>query len=65
MKRVTATITEGVSGNNQACVTASCSRCSHMTESFGTGDSSKKRCLAMLREECPNSEENFYVDEDE
>lgn len=42
-------------------VTVTCSRCHHSTESFGTSDASVKRCLALLREECPKNERNFYV----
>jgi hypothetical protein len=37
-----------------------CSRCGHSTESFGTGEASIRRCLALLREECPKKERNFY-----
>jgi hypothetical protein len=44
-------------------VSATCSRCGHATESFGTSDSSIRRCLVLLREECPEGEDNFYVDE--
>lgn len=46
-------------------VIATCSRCDHQTESFGTSDKSRKRCLALMREECPQNEDNFYVDPDE
>lgn len=46
-------------------VVARCSRCDHETESFGTSEKSVKRCLVLLREECPNDEVNFYVDESE
>ena len=42
-------------------VTATCSRCGHETESFGTSDASVRRCLALLREECPNGENNYYL----
>lgn len=42
-------------------VVARCSRCDHETESFGMSKKSVKRCLALLREECPNDENNFYV----
>ena len=46
-------------------VIAECSRCGHATESVGTSERSVRRCLAMMREECPEDEENFYVaDED-
>jgi len=41
------------------CVT--CSRCDHQTEAFGTSSASVRACLAMMREECPNGENNFYV----
>lgn len=44
---------------------ATCSRCGHETESYGTSDASIKRCLALMREECPNQESNYYVDQDE
>jgi len=44
-------------------VSAECSRCGHETESFGTSEASIKRCLVLLREECPNGENNFYTDE--
>jgi hypothetical protein len=42
-----------------------CSRCDHQTESFGTSGASIRRCLALLREECPEDEENFYVTDEE
>ncbi len=45
------------------CVT--CSRCDHETESYGTGDNSVKRCLVLLREECPKGESNFYVESED
>ena len=47
-------------GWDQPGVSVTCSRCRHVTESFGTTDASVKRCLALLREECPRSEKNFY-----
>jgi hypothetical protein len=43
-------------------VCATCRRCGHETESYGTSDASVRRCLALLREECPNEESNYYVD---
>lgn len=46
-------------------VSATCGRCGHVTESFGVEEASRKRCLVLLREECPNGENNFYADEDE
>jgi hypothetical protein len=44
-------------------VRATCSRCGHSTESWGTGEASIRRCLVLLREECPEGQENYYVDE--
>lgn len=44
-------------------VRAICSKCGHETESFGTEENSIKRCLVLLREECPEKENNFYVQE--
>lgn len=44
-------------------VCATCSACGHATEAFGTGAKSINRTLAMMREECPENEENFYVQE--
>lgn len=45
-------------------VQATCSECDHQTESFGTSDASIKRCLVLLREECPLGQDNFYVADD-
>jgi hypothetical protein len=41
---------------------ATCRRCGYQTESFGTSEGSINRCLALMREECPEGENNFYVD---
>jgi hypothetical protein len=45
------------------CVT--CSRCNHKTESFGIGSASVLRCFVLMREECPEDENNFYVAPDD
>lgn len=45
-------------------VRATCGRCDHETESFGTGAASVRRCLVLMREECPQCEENFYYADD-
>ncbi len=42
-------------------VVAQCTRCGHETESFGTSDASVRRCLVLMREECPRGESNFYT----
>lgn len=47
-------------GRTSPGVEATCSKCGHVTESFGVEDGSVKRCLALMREECPNNEKNFY-----
>jgi hypothetical protein len=41
-------------------VQVSCDRCGHYEESFGTGDGSLKRCALLLRENCPQGENNYY-----
>jgi len=66
MARVEVTIEEVMleneDGRDQPGVRAECERCNHVVESFGRGDNSRRRCLAVLREECPENEENFYVE---
>jgi hypothetical protein len=54
------TLLEGDYSSEVEGVEATCSRCGHVTEAFGTGDASIRRCLVTLREECPNGEQNFY-----
>ena len=54
--------TDNDNGKSVPCVIATCSRCGHEVMSFGTGDASRRRCLAVMREECPNDECNFYVE---
>lgn len=43
-------------------VEATCSRCDHTTQSFGTSEASVRRCLVLMREECPRGEDNFYIE---
>lgn len=45
-----------------ASVVATCPRCGHETESYGTDEPSRKRCLVLLREECPRGENNWYAE---
>jgi hypothetical protein len=52
---------ENDEGREVPGVRATCSRCQHETDSFGTGGASVRRCLAMMREECPEEEENYYT----
>jgi hypothetical protein len=42
-----------------------CSECGHTVEAFGTSEISLRYALRELRESCPESENNFYVVEDE
>lgn len=44
------------------CVVVTCTKCGHETSSWGHGDSSVKRCMALMNEECPESENNYYVE---
>lgn len=41
-----------------------CSRCGHTVQAYGTSPKSVRRCLASLREECPEGEENYYYADD-
>jgi hypothetical protein len=43
-------------------VVATCLRCGHVTKAYGTGEGSRKRCLCLMRDECPNAENNYYAD---
>jgi len=56
---------ENKNGYEVEGVCATCRRCGHETESYGTGDASVRRCLVLLREECPQGEVNYYFDADE
>lgn len=40
------------------CLT--CERCDHSVEVAGTSDRSARRGAIMLREECPEGEDNYY-----
>ena len=41
-------------------VQVTCDRCGHKVASGGTHDGSFARCAALLREECPLGESNYY-----
>lgn len=43
-------------------VIATCSRCGHQTESYGVGDGSRRRCMVIMSNECPEDESNFYYE---
>jgi hypothetical protein len=62
--RITCEIEEiELDGNSKPIpsVQATCSRCDHVTESYGTSEASVRRCLAVMREECPCGQTNYYV----
>jgi hypothetical protein len=52
---------ENEEGREVPGVVATCERCQHQVESFGTEEPSILRCLAIMREECPEGQRNFYV----
>jgi hypothetical protein len=54
---------ENDNGTDSDGVVLTCQECDHQTESCGTGPRSIRRCLALMREECPNDANNFYVAE--
>lgn len=56
---------ENDDGREVPGIVVTCGRCSHAVESFGQSERSVKRCLAMLREECQEHENNFYVSDQE
>lgn len=57
------TYLENENGYEVESVVATCSKCGHTTESFGTSEISIKRCLALMNDECLEGENNFYVEE--
>lgn len=57
------TTLENDKGYDVASIVVTCDRCDHSVEVFGTGEQSIRRGCAMLREECPEDEDNFYTEE--
>lgn len=56
---------ENDEGRDVLATVATCTECGHETCSFGTTDRSVKRCLVLMREECPAGCDNFYVADDD
>lgn len=54
---------ENENGYEVDCIRVRCSKCGHEEMSYGDGDNSVKRCFALLNENCPEGENNFYVGE--
>lgn len=52
------------SGKEVVGTVAECSKCGHKTKSFGVKEGSQKRCLVLLKSECPRGESNFYVEKE-
>jgi hypothetical protein len=50
-------------GSMVPSIQATCRRCDNTTRSFGSGPASETRCLWLMRETCPNRENNWYADE--
>lgn len=42
------------------CLRMTCERCGHEVTVYGASDASARRGAYMLREECPNGENNYY-----
>ncbi len=55
---------ENSNGHEVSGVKARCQECHHEVQSFGTSERSVKRCMFLLRDECPYGKEegqsNFY-----
>lgn len=56
---------ENDNGFPQDCVVVTCSECDHSEQSWGHGERSVRRCLALMAENCPHDAKNFYVLSDE
>jgi len=52
------------SGRDIDSVQATCNRCDHVTQSYGDTPASVRRCLLLMRDECPKGEQNYYRAED-
>lgn len=55
------TLVEDDDGRMVAGVQVTCPDCGDVQTSCGTGDASKRRAAALLRENCSMGRKNFYV----
>jgi len=55
---------ENDNGREVDGIVVTCSRCGQKTQSYGQGPNSVKRCLALMREKCPDKLDAFYAIED-
>lgn len=55
-----------VEGDNRTVpgVRGTCMGCSHKEECFGQTERSVKRLMVVMRENCPEGGEHYYVEED-
>lgn len=53
--------TENDDGEEVDCTYANCQECDATIMSYGMSNRSVRRCLVVMREECPNGEENYYM----
>lgn len=51
-------------GRTVVGVTATCTCCDSVTEAFGTSSASVRRCLATMRDVCPEGDSSFYFADD-
>ncbi len=51
---------ENEEGREVPGVRVTCNECGNSEESYGEGDNSVRRCLALLSEGCDSLERNFY-----
>ena len=54
---------ENDDGREVDSVEVTCKKCDHTTQSYGDSAASVRRCLLLLREECPQNESNWYIAE--
>src|SRR5262249_11763612 len=52
---------ENEEGYEQDQVAVTCSECGHCEVSWGHGEKSVRRCLALMGENCPEDAGNFYI----
>lgn len=52
---------ENENGREVPGVVVTCGDCEHAEESYGQGEASVKRCLALMRQNCPEGGDNFYI----
>lgn len=50
------------SGREVEGTVATCERCGHVTKAYGSSNGSRKRCLVLMREQCPKGESNYYME---